>query len=297
MAKLLSQEQFKIISKFRLDNRAGKEGFMTDVYGNIIATKFHSHLDGFGGRVLELTKESDEVLHETTEYFAVAYALDLAKTDDFVAIELGAGYGPWIARSGVLAKRKGIKKVTLVGVEADKEKFTWMRENLNNNGLVTDKKTTINLDLYNSAVSAGEKELFFPVLDNSSADYGAKASKLSEEKDYRGMALKTVRIPAIPLKEIMDKYQKIDIIYIDIQGAEESVIQSVVQYLNKKVKLIAIGTHNRQIEGNLLDIFFSNKWDLILESPCDFKYDLNKPSLTGMTINDGFQFWKNTSLN
>lgn len=48
---------------------------------------------------------------------------------------MGAGYDPWLVFAAKIAQRNGINDITLVGVEADKERIDLMRAHFIKNGL------------------------------------------------------------------------------------------------------------------------------------------------------------------
>ena len=76
------------------------------------------------------------------------------------------------------------------------------------------------------------------------------------------------KVPTISLKEIIDLYPSIDLLELDIQGAELDVLQSSIDHLNKVVKKIVIGTHSpitgpaagRDLEKGLRVLFQENGW-------------------------------------
>jgi FkbM family methyltransferase len=193
-----------------------------------------------------------------------------------------------------LAKNSGVKKINLVGVEADPIKFKWLSDNLKANKLKTASKR-INTYLHNAAISAKETKLYFPEIKDSSQDYGNAAVKKVEPLDYRGMDFALKEVKAIPLNFLLKNHSsKVDVLFVDIQGSEFDVLQSAIEQLNEKVKVVIIGTHSRKIEGDLLNLLYENNWHLEKEEPCGFEYDLGAASLAGMTNQDGCQIWVNT---
>jgi FkbM family methyltransferase len=285
----------KLLAKYEDHTRKPKKGYIVDYFGCKLNVKYFHHTAGRSGDVLGLPDPSDGILHEFIEYLGTVLAVDSAKQqEDFVSVELGAGWGPWIIRSGVLAKQRGLKNITLVGVEADKLHFNWMADALNINNLREKPTNGIRVQLYEAAVSAKEKHLLFPAIEDSVADWGAAATQSKEGGiDYRGRASKFIKVPAIPLKKLLQPLHHVDLMHVDIQGSEFDVIKSAVKELTQKCRVLVIGTHNRKIEGDLLDLLFKNGWYLRNESPCQFVFVPHAPSLTGMTTVDGTQIWIN----
>ncbi len=201
----------------------------------------------------------------------------------FTAIELGAGWGPWISGIGVVCKRLGFERVDLVGVEADPHKCDLMRQHLSRNGLEG--------KVLQGAAWTEDTTLKFPII--SQLDHGAAASVQASKKDYRGKEQEYIDVPAYSLKTICKDLGVIDYMHWDIQGAELSVAKSVVELLNSNVRFLFIGTHSRPIEGALIEFFYQNQWDILYQHPCHFVYDKSMPSIEGMTRTDGEIFARN----
>src|SRR4051812_18554750 len=64
------------------------------------------------------------------EYFEWADLLEALRTSDnrFVMLELGAGYGRWSLRAGLVAQRLGKTDVHIRMVEAEPQHAQWARE-------------------------------------------------------------------------------------------------------------------------------------------------------------------------
>src|SRR3990167_1870716 len=77
---------------------------------------------------LEFPVPDDGFHAEAIEYVALADALQRSQENaSFCAVEVGAGWGPWITAAGVIARRRGTGKISLVGVEASSNRFSLMR--------------------------------------------------------------------------------------------------------------------------------------------------------------------------
>jgi FkbM family methyltransferase len=202
----------------------------------------------------------------------------------FNAVELGAGWGPWISGIGTVCRRLGFAETNLVGVEADKEKCEFMRQHLERNSLVG--------RVIHGAAWREDTTLKFPVID-SKLDHGGAASIKANNKDYRGMEQQYVDVPAYSLHTICQSLPIIDYMHWDIQGAELELAKSDPALLNNRVRFLFVGTHSRPIEGGLLEFFFEHQWDILYQHPCNFVYDRKLPSIEGMTTSDGELFARN----
>jgi hypothetical protein len=75
---------------------------------------------------------------------------------------------------------------------------------------------------------------------------------------------------------------------------ELEVILPALELIERKVRFLAVGTHNRYVEGMLQQTLLRREWALLLESPSTAIFDGVRPSLTGFTVQDGNQLWANS---
>ena len=287
----IPQDDIQLVAQFEDKTRKPQKNFIVDFWGTKINAKYYTHLHE---NVLNLPYPSDGILHDFIEYLGTAVAVNLAKDrKSFTSIELGAGIGPWLVRSAKLATKIGIKKVKLIGVEADRQHCNWMKKHLQENGFKSGLFSKYKVKLYNMPISGNEEYLYFPRLDSPQYDWGASASIKKSASDYRGLELEQIRVKALPINKLLSDYDRIELLHVDIQGLEFEVLSKGIKLLNTITKVLVIGTHSRKIEGDLLDLFYKNKWNLRAEKPCQFLYNKNANSLTGMTSKDGTQVWIN----
>ncbi len=279
-----------LVKKFEDKTRKSNPGYVTDYLGCITNIKHYNNLVGLDGAVLGFPEPNDGMLHEFTEYIGTCFAIDNAK-DNFSCIELGAGNGIWSARSYLAAKKNGIKNIRLTAVEADPNKSKWISDNFNDNNIKNSIIPNIKIKIYNNAVGNESGFMYFPKLAIPSEDYGAVPTKFEVQTDYRGVKIENIKVEVVPLNKIIN--HTVDLLHVDIQGGESNLLNNAVDLLNKYVKVVLIGTHSRKIEGDLINLFYKNKWALLIETPCKFKYNPGIPSLEGMTIVDGNQVWVN----
>lgn len=181
----------------------------------------------------------------------------------------------------------------MVGVEADDRHFSWLREHLANNGFDPDAHR-----LLNGVIGTQDGDAFFPALD-SEYDWGGAAvyTKIGDHGiDCRGREFHYVRKPAYSIKRALDGITTLDLVHVDIQGAEKDVIPSALDVLTQKVRWLVIGTHSRIIEGVLFDVLSRNGWKLENEKPCAFHISEVEPISEKHTRVDGAQVWQNPHL-
>jgi hypothetical protein len=193
----------------------------------------------------------------------------------FTMIELGAGYGRWIANAALAARRirDGRRlQLCLVGVEADERRFQWMSEHLSLNGI--DEKNTL---LICNGISDKHSHGLIKTASVHEG-YGEKIHPVdvSVVKHFIDQKILQVYVPdipdpyqiidVIPISEVIRRsFAKwgegvIDLMDIDIQGAEETALEHSIDMINGYVKRMHIGTHAKRIDEALYNLLIENDW-------------------------------------
>ena len=164
---------------------------MIDFLGGRTRISYLKGYELFDGTVLGIPKREEPVLHEHDEWLgALTSVVDAHRRGTLVAIELGAGWGPWLV-SCALAARKlgGIREVHLVGVEATTSHHAMMLKHFRDNGLDPEPHT-----LLLGAVGDTPGVVRFPRLPDPAADWGATRVDREERSSRRqaGSALRRV---------------------------------------------------------------------------------------------------------
>lgn len=227
----------------------------------------------------------DKAYGTDSEHAAVLAAIDLAwkaGRSTFSMMELGAGWGPWIAEAAIVCQRERFDSVRLVGVEADAGKFEAMQEHFRRNDLLGDPR--IHVQFLNGAAWSEDTTLKFPKI--SMLDHGGAASETDTE--YRGNVVEMLDVPAWGLQSICATLDEIiDVGHWDVQGAELRIATTWRDFLDNRVRSLQIGTHSRYIEGQLMELFRNMGWQVVYQIPCSMQWDNTKPTLEGMTTRDG----------
>lgn len=115
-------------------------------------------------------------------------------------------------------------KAKIIAIEPEKENFKILKQNT----LIYDNIQSIKAGLW-------YKKTKLKIVDNGLGEWGFKTE---EGQD----------VPTITIDEILDKYKKIDILKIDIEGAEKEIFSHNCDWIDK-VDILVIELHDRFREG------------------------------------------------
>jgi FkbM family methyltransferase len=277
-----------ILSEFLNSERKPEPGFVVDFLGTKIrATSLWKEARELHGQVLGLPIPGD--FHaEAVEWIGLLKAVRSA-TDRYVAMELGAGFGPWAIAGAVAARRRNIRDIRLTAVEGDSAHYRSLRQHFIDNGFNPDQHR-----LLEAAVGAVGGVADWPVLDDATASEVWGSRPVIDKCCYTGEVPQlTKQIRVISMRDLVTQEVRWDLIHIDVQGHEFEICRSCVDALNERAHWLVIGTHSRKIEGDLLELFYRAGWQLEHEKPAKFAVQPNPASLEAMTTLDGTQVWRN----
>ena len=299
----LEEDRQRLAALAALDTPAAVEGFYVDCFGHRFHPGYQQAIRDRLGQVSDLLPlPGDRHLSEGIEYAAAALALEAAQGQDtFCAVELGAGFGPWTAFFGLMAGRLGFQHIHLAAFEADAGRFAQLRSHLAHNGVVAADAPAqghagaIHWQLHQAAAWWQHTTLRWPANDNP-LDAGMRAETADRPLDYRGRETHYTDIPALDVAEALQALPAIDLLHIDIQGSEAVLVPKLLGFMQTRVRAAFIGTHSRQIEGDLMTLLYDAGWQLLREKPCRFDCRRSADALDGRTTADGGQYWVNPAL-
>jgi FkbM family methyltransferase len=190
----------------------------------------------------------------------------------FTMLELGAGFGRWTVRGAAAAQQRGLS-YTLVAVEAEPTHFEWLMQNLRDNAV-----SLQDCRLIRAAATDRDGTIGFHVGDPS-ACYGQSIGGTTE-------------VAAVSLKTLLRPLDIVDLIDMDVQGAEFNVLAAARESLCQKVKRVHVGVHSQQ-HRRILELFRDLTW-----KP-HFVYADDTADLTPwgrINFQDGVQGWVNPRL-
>jgi len=278
----------QIFAEFINPERKAQPGFLVDFLGSRIrTTSVWKEARTLDGQLIDIPVPAD--FHsEAIEWIGLLKSVRGA-TDQYVAMELGAGFGPWAVAGGVAARLRGIKDIRLCAVEGDAEHFQFLRQHFVDNDFEPDRHL-----LLHAAVGMNAGVAQWPIIDDLPASESWGSRLIGNNGDSVGQrSRRTKEIEVIPVLDLVIREPCWDLIHIDVQGDEVDICRSCIDELNARVRWIIVGTHSRKIEGDLLELMCHAGWLLEHEKPVKFSFVPNSMKLEEMTTVDGTQVWRN----
>lgn len=290
------------ISAHRTADVTCPNGFHCDFLG--VKTR-HSFYSGMLAEAVLIRPPDYPAFDE--EYFEWVDILEAVEqaSDTFVMIELGAGYGRWCARAAAAVRRKANCLFHCVAVEAEPAHFRWIHDHFRDNDIDPDEHDLIWAavgampgfvpfwvgaadDWYGQAIATGDESPLFP---------GVKARRRLRARSALGRPpivpnedRAVTWVPCVTLADVIAPYPKVDLIDLDVQGAEYDVLASAIDLLNERVRRIHIGTHSQAIEEQLRRLFAAHKWQAVNDYPGQ---STSQTEYGPIQFGDGVQTWVN----
>ena len=241
--------------------------------------------------VVEVATDYPPADEEMFEWIDLLEAVSTG-TGVFTMIELGAGWGRWLANAAAACRAIG-REYRLIGVEAEPTHFALMREHLERSDV-----DMAQVSLIEAAVAGTDGKVTFRV--GSPFDcYGQRIVRSRRERiDWRRDAKgRSRRIRAVSLTSIFDEAAidgLVDLIDLDVQSAEADVLEPAASLLHARVRRVHVGTHDpRANEDRLRALFNRLGWTCLADYPWGGVSDTPFGSIA---FQDGVQSWLNPAL-
>jgi len=270
----------RIFQHFRCWEGIVQPGYQADFVGTITRASFYKGSSCYKEPTY-ISTDYPEFNEEHFPWIDVLESIITAK-EKFVMMELGAGYGKWLARAAKAFQQISKLPYLLIGVEAEPEHYQWMKIHFLDNGIDLEKHILIE-----AAVSDQDGHVIFEI-GRADEHYGQQIIT-----DVTSPSFSVKEVPAVSLNSLLDPLDKVDLIDLDVQGAELRILRAAAEELNRKVKRIHIGTHHPVIEVGLRSFFYNMGWqclnDYSYQQECSTPYGIIK-------FDDGVQTWINLDL-
>lgn len=201
-------------------------------------------------------------------YFELTFALSVvvdAPGKDFVFFELGGAYGHWavkVARAVTLATANDVK---LTVVEMEPHRFDWIAQHFRNNGLDPQKHHLVNV-----ALSDHNGESMFIPEGEVQYDYGLQLARggllrstvLSVNASGTSSSAESVgnRVKCLRLSDLLRPCARVDLIHMDIQGEELTVIREARKLLQERVANLIVATHSWRLHVMVRALLRRDGW-------------------------------------
>lgn len=264
-------------------------GVMTDL--KFVERHHPSNVElGSGNGVTEIPLPKVEDGEPFFEFAAIYKAIRAAR-EKFVMVELGGGYAARSVDAYQALQKLNPMPCQLVIVEAEPTHFAWAKRHLEANGINPMDhwllKAAVGSDsepklfmrgagvYYNGIVKPTDvDELVKQIIAADNTEQALRnlmsAGRCGLQVPYNSAAGTDIFdyqfVSTIPLADILAPLSHVDLMDIDIQGAEDTAIAPAMELLNRRVKRLHIGTHSADIHSGLWNLFFENEW------VCEFDY-------------------------
>jgi FkbM family methyltransferase len=195
--------------------------------------------------------------HETYEWMALLDAVSEASTR-FTMLELGAGFGRWTVRAAAAVRRHRPElSYRLVAVEAEPTHVEWLRLHLADNEIGSHDGSGCRV--VHAAVSGSRGEEDFYVGDPAEW-YGQALVR----RENVGAKAPIRPVETVTLTDLLEPLDFVDLIDVDIQGAELEVLREATDSL-ARVRRVYVETHSDEIDEGLPGVFAAapGSWSLI----------------------------------
>lgn len=306
----------QIIQAFSLSHQRSHADSIVDFLGIRTRTAYISHLSQLAGTVEGYPAPAN--FHASQLEWAGTLRAALQSEAEFAAIELGAGWCPWLVASAVAAERCGATAFRLTGVEACSEHLTYAAQHVNDNLMCQPALAAAQVQLLLGIAGVEDGTAEFPEIDDPAGNWGAAAviagqpSPAMSLTRYSGVRKwfrrwrTTVqswrgrlsgqsglaRLPSYSLTTLLAPFAQVDLLHVDIQGHEYEVLDAGIESVCRQVKRAVIGTHSPSLADQVRQLLSARDWVLEAEEACQMQRSRGKESL----LIDGCQVWRNPSL-
>ena len=276
-----------LIHRHAVPNLASRAGYLVNFLGIAVDPAIAPHILRDRAGDVEGLPIPANWHADIAEWGGVLRAVELAGPE-FLAVELGCGWGCWLNNAGVAARRTG-RRTRLVGIEGDPGHLAFAREATARNGFAPGDVT-----LHHGIAAATAGTALFPRQEQAGRSWGlAPRFDVAEDEAQAACASGAWdAVPMRPLSSLLPNGARVDLLHIDIQGGEADLVDGTLSFLAENVAFLVVGTHGRAIEGRLLATLAGAGWVLEIDRPAF----LSRSDLLGAATVDGLQGWRNPTL-
>lgn len=262
------------------------EGFDINFLGQRTSRQFGSPSASFAKWIAD-PKSGTEYPTVSEEYFEWIAALEavLEAQGTLTMLELGAGYGRWLVVAACAARRRRPDlALRLVGVEPEPTHFAYLRQHLIDNGVAPEDH-----ELIQAVVNSTGEEASF-IVGHPQEWYGqAVVPQGYRQAEYP--SAHTIMVDAVRLVDLLRRHPYVDLVDMDIQGAELDVVTASIAEMTKRVRRAYISTHSREVHQDIVAQFRTARWTPVAIH--GWKGKSEKTRFGRASFVDGIQYWIN----
>jgi FkbM family methyltransferase len=237
------------------------------------------------------------------EWIALLASVTEAK-QSYTIVELGAGWGKWLTAGLVALRNHTDLPYHAVGVESEPTHFRWMKRHLRDNDVDLRHATLIE-----AAVAPEDGHTWFhvgaaadwygqsiaeaPTEGEASVGIRRRLHRLVRRRSSTDAEKSVARVRAVSVNTILAPLDRVDLLDLDIQGAEADVLYPAARCLDTKVKRIYVATHSQSNEERVRELFRSLGWECVYDFPGSGETDT---AWGRIMFEDGVQVWRNPSI-
>ena len=231
------------------------------------------------------TPKDGELFFEFVSLLAAVKAAE----ERFVMLELGGGYAARSVDAALALRRFNPLPAFLVVVEAEPTHFAWAKRHFAVNGLDPEQHWLINAAVsdrnvpvpfltgagyyFNQVLGAAEANfLFNAVQQHNLCEVTLRNLLQSGEAglsipmgDTGGTRFDIRFVNAVPLNDLLRPVPHVDLLDMDIQGAEVEVLRPAMAAIDEKVKRVHIGTHGQDLHEATTALFAECGWNRVFD--------------------------------
>lgn len=227
-----------------------------------------------------------------------------AASGRYVVCELGAGWGRWSMRAACAIRQLNPMPFKCIAVEGEPQHFRWMREHFADNGLNPDDHELVWAAAGPTSgvtpFATGEAGTWYgqSMCDGSLPPLDARARRLLRARGLLGRPPRTSGergvcwVPMVSLWELVADEPHIDLLDLDIQGSELAIVEAAAPLIERRVRRVHIGTHSREVEAGLRDLFRTLEWECVNDYSCQ---SVTQTPYGEISFRDGVQTWVNSN--
>ena len=207
--------------------------------------------------------------------------------EQFVMVSAGAGFGRWLVSAACALRRYNPMPFFLVGIEAEQTHFEWMLRHFRNNAIDPHEHR-----LWHAAID-GEPGITTLLSDTEPTRWYGQTLANTFHGTHAGDRHRRYQVPCVSLNQVFAELNIVDLLEIDIVGAEERAVPAAIDMINRKVRHVNIGIQAPHIDHIIEVLFAARGWKCVCKFGCK---SAEVTEFGHVEFPQGVQHWVNPQL-